>query len=255
MNAALHTVVKRLTPHCDLPPLPKIAARALALAADPNAKVASVAHIVEADPILTVRVLKIAGSVMYVRREPPRTLESAIMSLGFHALSRVLIAASAAAAYRVEATAAEAMWTHALLTGLAADEFGALHGRVRGGSDFLAGLLHDIGRLVMHVADPAIILYEADGALTFEQEYFGATHAEVGGYVAQQWGLDHQIVEAVLMHHRPMSELAKRVAAAESVAEYAAGCLDDSSRDSEARAIPLVSAVCARFHDESALFE
>jgi HD-like signal output (HDOD) protein len=73
-------------------------------------------------------------------------------------------------------------------------------------ADFhLAGMLHDIGKLVL-AANDVTLLVEAEAApdpLQAEQALFGATHQDVGGYLLELWGLPDSIVEAAAFHHTP----------------------------------------------------
>jgi HD-like signal output (HDOD) protein len=210
---------ERVAVRCDLPPLPAVAARAIALARDPDARTDDLARVVATDGTLAVQVLRIARSARYLRRQPPRTLPEAIATVGLDGLRRVLVAASVRQAYRVVDDVGRTLWTHALATALAADELGRLSGEPRGGDAFIAGLLHDVGRLIFHLADPGgyARLGHADPAA--EEAHFGVTHAGVGGCLAERWGLDDAVVEAVLFHHEPIaSRPASRIAEADRVA-------------------------------------
>ena len=203
---------------CDLPPFPKVAARALSLARDPKARTDDVARVVTADPTLAARVLRIANSVVYMRHEPPRTVRDAIVTVGFNTLRTILIAASARSMYRADDPIAERLWTHALATALAADELRDPR-EPAGGRDFITGLLHDVGKLVFHQTDPDALarLGYADEAR--EREVFGVTHAVVGGVLADMWGAPQGVADAIMEHHvRPGCGLAGRIARADWVA-------------------------------------
>ena len=91
----VRTLFARVAETCDLPPLPAVALRAMRLARDPDAKADDLARVVSTDTAIAARVLRIARSAIYVRRSAPRTLREAIMTVGFHALRKILVAASA----------------------------------------------------------------------------------------------------------------------------------------------------------------
>ena len=175
---------------------------------------------VSTDQAIAARVLRISRSTLYLRRQPPRTLREAIVTVGLEGLRRILIAASARSAYHASDGVAEALWKHALATALAASELAREASGTAGGDDFVAGLLHDVGRLVFHLADPDAYarLGHFDGVL--EEELFGAPHAAVGACLAEQWGLEDAVVEAIMFHHHPagMSPLTDRVALADRIA-------------------------------------
>jgi HD-like signal output (HDOD) protein len=264
MSVRLRALVERVARTVDLPPLPKVATRAMALASDVDAGVHEVAQVVGMDPALAAQVLRISNSVTYLRRQPARTIRDAIVTVGFQALRRVLIAASARSAFRTDVRVAETLWAHAFLTSLAADELAALAHRPRGGPEFLAGLLHDVGRLVLHVADPTgYACVSTDGDDAHERETYGFTHAEIGACVVHEWGVEDEVVDAILTHHDPQSEPARRLGVAHAIARRIQGGdpSEDGSPpfDGEAAAwIPDLAAfeaqVRARFRAERALF-
>jgi HD-like signal output (HDOD) protein len=255
----------RIAETCDLPPLPAVAARAMSLARDPDASANDLARVVATDGALAVRVLKISRSVTYLRREPPRTMQEAIVTVGFQALRKILIAASARATYRARDPVAETLWRHALATALAADELAVEARERRGGDAFIAGLLHDVGKLVFHLADPAAFarLGRADEAA--ERELYGATHAAVGGCLAEKWGLESDVVEAVMLHHATgMQGLAARVTTADliahqigfgSVVQGAAAPEPDASADLRLDLAAVGARVASSFESERTLFE
>jgi HD-like signal output (HDOD) protein len=219
-RAALRELFIKVSESCDLPPLPAVAVRAIALARDPNVGTDQLVRIVSTDSALAARVVSIARSVRYLRREAPRTLAAAIQTVGFQALRRILIAASARAAYRADDAVAQALWGHALATALAADELAHLAGEPRGGNSFIAGLMHDIGKLVLHLSDHVNFDALDHDEETREHEIFGVTHEQVGACLAEHWGLEDDVVWAILAHHRaPVeSKLAQRIALADRLA-------------------------------------
>lgn len=220
MDAKLSGLVEDIATTCDLPPLPAAAARALSLARDPDSSSEDLARVVATDPALAARVLAMSRSVTYLRRQPPRTLQEAIATVGLRALRRILIAASARAAYRADDHVAQSLWAHSLAAGLAADELGkATGGAAAAGDAFIAGLLHDIGKLVLHLSNPASFATLGVFDEETERRLFGATHAEIGGRLAEKWGLEADIAHAIRGHHDgDPSPLAAVVARADRLA-------------------------------------
>ena len=218
VKAHFRALFRSIAQKCNLPPFPKVAARALSLARDPRARTDDVARVVAADPALAARVLRISNSVFYMKHDPPRTVRDAIVTVGFNTLRTILIAASARSMYGAHDAVAETLWAHALATGIAADELRDPR-EPAGGTTFIAGLLHDVGKLVFHITDPAALVGLGHAEEERERERYGVTHAVVGGVLADMWGTPHGVADAIMEHHiRPACGLAGRVAVADWIA-------------------------------------
>jgi putative nucleotidyltransferase with HDIG domain len=252
-------VFNQLARRCDLPPCPKVASRALALAADPQASLDAVARVVAGDAAFAARVLRLARSMTYVRQTPPRTIQETIATIGLDRLRAMLVAAAARGLYRTPGGVTERLWEHALATALAADALAA-PGEPRGGAAFIAGLLHDVGKVVFLLADPARFasLGHADDAA--ERAAFGATHAMTGALLADLWGLELEICNAILEHHAPdPGALAARIAIADWIAYRVADPPVDvppprAVRDAAAYD-DVIARVATAFHAERRFFE
>jgi putative nucleotidyltransferase with HDIG domain len=262
MDANLTGLVDDIAATCDLPPLPAAAARALTLARDPDSSSESLARVVSTDPALAARVLAMSRSVTYLRRQPPRTLQEAIATVGLRALRRILIAASARAAYRADDQVAQSLWAHSLAAGLAAEELSKANGGAAAGDAFIAGLLHDIGKLVLHLSNPAAFatlgVFDEDA----ERRLFGTTHDEIGGRLAEKWGLEADIVAGIRAHHDPAgSPLAVCVGRADRLAmEIGYGSLAHQfcalpSGDGDDQLAEAAERVRALFESERHLFD
>jgi len=257
-RAKMRMLFDEIAQKCDLPPLPAVASRALELARDPSSSIQDLVHVVSADAAIASRVLRLTASTIYGRPRTAITLQDAIVAVGHAGLRKVLIAASSRSAYRLDTSYARRLWNHALATALAADQLALAASEPRGGSAFIAALLHDIGRLVMHLSDPEGATGPDDDDLAHEREHFGVAHAAVGACLAEQWGLEDEIVEAIMFHHVPdTSPLARRLAEADHVAHLAGfGCRENANDGSApAEGSRLAEIVSQTFAAESALFE
>jgi HD-like signal output (HDOD) protein len=212
-----------LAEHCNLPPFPKVASRAMRLTAEPGVKAQELSRVVSADPALAARVLNISRSPVYLRREPPRTLLDAIITVGFDTVRQILIAAAARMMHPAKDVVAERLWGHALATAIAADELRPA-GESRGAETFVAGLLHDVGLLVFYATDPGgYARLRADNE-QIEKDVYGIPHAIVSGYLVESWNIGATIANPIWEHHvRPACGLAGRVAVADWIA-YQMGC-------------------------------
>lgn len=263
MDANLTGLVDDIATTCDLPPLPAAAARALTLARDPDSSSESLARVVSTDPALAARVLAMSRSVTYLRRQPPRTLQEAIATVGLRALRRILIAASARAAYRADDQVAQSLWAHSLAAGLAAEELSKVAGGgAAAGDAFIAGLLHDIGKLVLHLSNPAAFATLGVFDEEAERRLFGTTHDEIGGRLAEKWGLEADIAAGIRAHHDPAgSPLAVCVGRADRLAmEIGYGSLAHQfcplpSGDGDDQLAEATERVRALFESERHLFD
>jgi putative nucleotidyltransferase with HDIG domain len=256
-----YTISTRIADRCDLPPIPAVAARALPLTEDPNASMNEVARVISGDVALAAQVLRIARSAIYAGRRQPDTLEEAVKRVGMSAVRRIVLVASARANFLRDNEIAESLWAHALATALAANEIERVGGAPAGGPGFMAGLFHDIGKLVFLLSDPKAFAEIGYADEAGEKERFGETHAAVGALLAERWGLDAAVVDAILGHHtRPVPEgLTATLATADWVAhKIGYGSVDAEVEpvgpDDETNLSDLVERVAASFEEERSFF-
>jgi putative nucleotidyltransferase with HDIG domain len=200
----------------DLPPLPHVASRVIELVGNPDTNAGDLEQVISRDQALTARVLKIANSALFGRREMVSTLSQAIVLLGFKTVHSLVIAASTETFYRSTSIRFKdkLLWEHAVATALAAGYL-ARDCRYRGVEEaFLGGLLHDIGKVALDInleeRYQGIIERVYNEEVTFvdaEREMLGFDHAEVGALVVKKWNLPEALEEAVRLHHRAMSSL------------------------------------------------
>lgn len=252
-------MLSRVTEKCDLPPLPAVSAHALKLLRDPSSTAEDMSKLISTDATLAARVLKLSRSSMYLRRTPPSTLRDAILTVGFAGLRQILLAASVRSIFKIEKVAAQRLWAHALATALAAEELRRRH-RERDGDIFLAGLLHDVGRQLFFFADADAMATLGGQDLAGEERVFGANHVQVGACLAQQWGLDDNVVLAILGHHDADPQAgALRLAQADRIADAIGHGLTEMAPDSLPALDPeleeCAEAVIQQFAEQQSLFD
>ena len=191
-----------------LPALPLVAGKVLQMIQDPDLNVQKLCRVLSDDAALAGRVLAVARTPYYAQRSLPTTLLGAVQVLGFRALSNVVVANATHSLHIKGNAVSERLWTHSLGVALAAR---ILHGRA-GGCDrdhaFLAGLMHDVGEMILVHGDSrgfASLVHDAEAShcqLTDkEQQAYGFDHTQVGVTLLEAWNIDAQIKEAVLNHH------------------------------------------------------
>lgn len=196
---------------------------------DPAKSAADVAHAMEVDPSLCVRVLHLANSPYFGLSGKVGSVERAVVALGNSVIRS--LAVSTAAGLFAERTddMLAGFWGHSIATAAAAS-FVAQSTRLPSGDALCAGLLHDLGAALLHRHVPAeadaVWALPADEILTAEREAFGHDHAELGALALEAWRLPSLITSAVRDHHLdPVtvdSRLTRCVIAAEALARVIA---------------------------------
>lgn len=195
-----------------IPTIPIVASKALSAIADERTSVGRLASIVGQDQGLTTRLLSVANSVAYCPATQIKNLQQAAGMLGIETMKNLIIAASHRAAYKRFGPVEKGMWRHSIACGIAAQTIAAHRNLACKEEAFVAGLMHDVGRVVMNNGDPekvakCLAAVEAQGAdhVAVEHELFGFTHAEVGALLINRWNLSEALYDAVLLHHDPES--------------------------------------------------
>ncbi|HKK14248.1 MAG TPA: HDOD domain-containing protein [Gammaproteobacteria bacterium] len=192
---------------------PDICVRLLELTEDLDASAADIGGVITQDPSLTARLLRMVNSSFYSFPSRIDTVSRAVAVVGIRELYRLVLAVSAVQMFsRIPAGLVnmDTFWRHSIYTGLIAR---ALARRVRVLHPerlFVAGLLHDIGSLVLYHKAPEQareMLVQADGDEErlhgLEREILGFTHADIGGHLLELWQLPAALRTAVTFHHDP----------------------------------------------------
>jgi HD-like signal output (HDOD) protein len=192
---------------------PDVCVRVLELVRSETASAEDIGQVIATDPALTARLLRIVNSPLYALRSRVETVPRAIAVLGSNELSSLVVAVSAIASFgRIPSTLVnmDTFWRHGVFCGLIARALGRRARVLHPERLFVAGLLHDIGSLVLYHQVPDTmgrLLAEAAGheqhLYELEMATFGYGHADVGGLLLECWGLPEALHEAVASHHCP----------------------------------------------------
>ncbi len=207
----------------DLQLFPAQAARVRAVADDRRSTLDDLAAVVASDPALTASILRLANSAFFGLRRQVGDLRQGIFVLGFRATRDLALALALAGLGRCEHPMRAHLWQQALRGAAAARAIaGCTYGQVDVGDAFVAGLLRDIGAVLLLEVDGHGYAALSDGCgdlLEAERHRYGADHATVGAACLERWGLPVETCEAVSAHHRawPSSTLGSVVGLADRV--------------------------------------
>ncbi len=241
----------------DLPTLPTIVLQLHRVLDDERAGPVQVAAIIEQDPSLTARLLRAANSAAFSRGgNTIGSVSAAVARMGVNQVRAVCIVLAVVKAFggggrRLDH---QRFWLHAATVAATAqrlwERFDDRSG-IKAEDAYVAGLLHDVGLLVLEqyfpddLAEVSAALVEHPGPLwPLEEERLGLDHGAVGGLLIGRWSLPVFTAEAIANHHHPdqalpeFARLARVIQAAEASAYGAgAGLSEEGLPDAEARAL------------------
>lgn len=192
----------------DLQVLPTVAKRVLDEVQKETTTALLLSQIIEKDQTITARILKISNSAFYGLRREVKSLQQAVMIIGFKALKSLVIATSTRSLYRQFGITEQLMWDHSVGSAIAARLIAEGMGPEIEEIAFIGGLMHDVGKVVMNNETPEAFLEvmkeiynEGVESIEAENTIYGYDHTEIGAGVTGKWGLPGILVEIIRNHH------------------------------------------------------
>ncbi len=200
---------------------------------DPDSTARDIEEIIQVDPPLTARILKVANSVYYSPMNKICEIDQAVIWLGFNALKELVLSQKVCEIFKtneeIDGYSRPMLWRHCFAVALMGKmiyrrEFGE-----RGENAYVAGLLHDIGIIAidqfLQQDFKKVIKLANDNSLNLmdaEKEVWGFNHQDVGLRIADDWGLPEEYVMAIGYHHKPdrVNEKFTKIACTLYVANY-----------------------------------
>jgi len=176
---------------------------------DPDVSIAQVADLVEQEPAMAARILQLVNSAFFARVRRVSSVRDAVGFLGLHILQGLTLQIGVfdQVGDSLKGLSIEEAQQHGLQVGTVARR---VAGRGLAEDAFTAGLLHDLGKVLLAMRFGAAYGEAVDEARgrkvpvgTVEAERFGVTHTEAGAYLLGVWGLPDRVVEGVAWHHDP----------------------------------------------------
>ena len=191
-----------------LPTLPKLLERVVIALEDPEINFASVAELIEIDQSLTSQILRLANSAFYNAQGSVSSVSQALVMLGTAVTRSVILSTSVIDMKDVAEL--PGFWEHSLGCAVAAGAIAKVTGRANPEEATAAGLLHDLGTVVLYKQLPDAFIHivetAADTGRTFlevEREELGTDHGEVAGWLVEKWRFPACLGEPITWHHAP----------------------------------------------------
>lgn len=193
--------------------LPAVAMKFSEAIRDPLTSNQDLENIVSEDSALAAKVLMIANSALYNFPSKIDTISNAITIIGHKQLSEIILSCSIVAMFKdipQDVIDMEQFWRHSIAVATAARILAASRREQNIEKYFTAGLLHDIGKLIIFVEAPKYALeviqqcaIRSELMYKVEKDVLGFDHAKLGAMLLKKWKLPDSIVSAVYYHHMP----------------------------------------------------
>jgi HD-like signal output (HDOD) protein len=202
--------------HIDrMPSLSPTVAKIMQVANDPTSSANDLNKVISLDPVLAAKVLKLVNSAYFGFSDKVTSTVRAIVVLGLNTIKNLALSTAALETMSMKGQSAMNMdefWKHVLGVGVTAKLIARRIGVNKNFLEdyFLAGLMHDMGKIVLNRLNPVgykkVITVCAEKGVDLqlvESRVFGINHAEIGGLLAEKWGLQNSLREAMAFHHYP----------------------------------------------------
>ncbi|GAB4373611.1 MAG: hypothetical protein Kow0042_17610 [Calditrichia bacterium] len=205
--------VKELEDIREVPTLPQVAFQLIALISDEKSSMREISNLIEDDPPLVAKILRIVNSGYYHLRNDIKNIRQAVVILGLEELRNVIFALSVFSTFyhvkESEYFSFLRFWKHSAATGKIAVAINKYLGIELPHSTFISGLLHDFGRLILQLYFReeyekvfAHCISNNRQLVQAEKEVMGFGHDEAGYWLAQKWNLPDYLSDIILNHHQ-----------------------------------------------------
>ncbi len=197
--------------------MPQILIKLIELLQADDAGMAELAELIGKDAGMTAKVLAVSGSSAYHRASRGASLEPALAALGTDMIKTLVISESVFQTFNSFPHSGSAdlrpFWRHALGAAVVARDIARMTGYPQTEEAWLAGLLHNVGRLALLAAAPReygvnFMARDDEDLCAVEQRTLQITHTEAGAWLVERWNLDSFLADSVLYHHEPAERLA-----------------------------------------------
>jgi putative nucleotidyltransferase with HDIG domain len=198
----------------DLRPIPQVALKILRIINEELYEIQNLTEEIRKDQVISARTLQLCNSVMFASRKKIESLDHALVMLGQHLLLKFVISASLNSYFNQTSKGYSlckgGLYHHAVGTAVIAEKLANLTGKAQPAMAYTAGLLHDIGKVVLDqfINSGFPLFYrelneEGKNFSEVEKQVLGTDHTEVGADLALSWSFPESLIETIRFHHYP----------------------------------------------------
>jgi len=237
-------IEKDLNEIANLPTISVIASKLLDMLVNDNIAMGSISELMQHDPAITAKVLKIVNSAYYGLRKEIDTLKMALVLLGINEITNIVMSLSLFRGFSLDDKSVsefnrELFWEHSSITAYFSQFLGRQMGMKLHGEEFTAGLIHDIGKIILdqyYSEDFSTIVNLSNEHsirnVEAEKAIIGITHADIGALIARKWKLPEKLAVVIKYHHNvPKAESDVDLSALICIADILAHVIGDYQRE------------------------
>ncbi len=198
-------------------PLPPVVIELSRLLDDASSTIKQFVEIIEMDPVLVARLLKIVNSPLYGPIQKIDSINRAVIYLGIKNLNTIVVTEAVMDIFKQKTDTTrfsrEKLWLHSVAVAVCAKMIAERIFAINGDDAYLSGILHDFGLIIEEQIHPETFYTICKNATSvstmraLEQEAFATDHCELGYLITQQWTITEPIREAIRDQHTPLAEV------------------------------------------------
>jgi putative nucleotidyltransferase with HDIG domain len=211
----IRTEIQRINEVVSFPP---VVTEIMEAMSDQNVTAGKVTSLIESDQALTAKILRVANSPFYGLRTDVTNISQALRMLGLDEIGHLLLTCQMKSRLMALSTEQhsrlEILWKHSVATASVSRILAAHFKLPTDGKEYTAGLLHDMGKLVLIQYFPdqyaeveKMIIDSAKKDVEAEMQILSITHTEIGKHIGEKWRLPKEYLEVMLFHHRPQAAI------------------------------------------------
>jgi putative nucleotidyltransferase with HDIG domain len=195
-------------------PIPQVALKVLRIIEGGSYDIDKISEEVKKDQVISARTIQLSNSAMFTKRHDVVSLDHALVFLGQELFIKLVISAAVQSYYNQSGNGYSlckgGLYHHAIGTAMIAEKIAGMTGKALPGVAYTAGLLHDIGKVVLdqYITSAYPMLYREfqerqSEIIDVETRVLGMDHTRAGELLAQKWSLPASLINAIRFHHRP----------------------------------------------------